>query len=142
LKKIAPPRYVVQSLRSRGSEPDRGLFVAAEFEEMPQPHGLNRRLGQVHALGGVVVQGVLLRIEVPLAGRVELLEDVLDEPVLAVHAHLAVVLPPADVPELAAGVLAGDPVVKVAPEGAVHGVQEPTGRVRPGLDPLRADAVG
>ena len=54
----------------------------------------------------------------------------------------AVVLPAADVGQVALGVLAGDEIVHVAPEGAVHGVHEAAGGVRPARGTGGAERVG
>ena len=101
---------------------------------------------EFHVRGGIEIERAGLGVEEPFAGRIQFLEDVLDEAELAVGPALAVVLPAAFVGQVALGVLAGDAIVHAAPECGVHGVDEAAGRVRPargtgGAEGIRGCAV-
>ena len=123
-------------------EPHGALLAAAELEEAAEARRLDPCLGQVQALRRHEEEDALRAVEVPLAGRVELLEDVLDEADALVHAHLSIILPAAFELELALLVDAGDAVMEAAPLVGVQGVDEPAGGVGPPLDALGADGVG
>ena len=78
----------------------------------------------------------------PLAGSVELLEDVFHHAMIFVHPHLAVVLPAAFIGHLALGVLSGDEIVVATPSRSVHGVDIAARRIRPVRGAFLRESVG
>ena len=120
---------------------DGRLLVASELDQVRQTRGFDDGLVQLQRIRRIEGQHVLRRVVIPLAGRVEFLEHVLDEAVFVVHAHLPIVLPAAFVDDVAVGRLPGDAVMVTAPMGSVHGMDVAADRVAPARGPLRAEGV-
>ena len=133
---------VAKSQTLERDEADRPPRRASEFDEMAEadhfdvcPRGIGpRRRIEVESPRPGVVE--------PLPGGIELLEDVLDHAIPGVHAHAAVVLPAALIGHAAARVLAGDPVMVVAPFMHMHRVDESAAGVGPAGGALGAEGVG
>ena len=117
------PGGVAEGQPLEGDEANRGLPGAAELDEVSQSHRFDGRRGQVDVGRGVIVEGVGLGVEEPLAGSVQLLEDVLDEAELPVHGRGPIVLPAALEGDRSVVLLARDDEVQTAPfvAGAWHG---------------------
>jgi len=116
--------------------------AALKLDQVPQADHFHRRPAEIHVCRRVEVQRRCLCVVKPFAGGVEFLEDVLDEAVLRVHAHLAVILPAALVRDFVFLVLAGDAVVVAAPVRTVHGMDEPADGIGPPRGPLGTERVG
>ena len=78
----------------------------------------------------------------PLAGRVELLEDVFHHARALVHARRPVVLPAALVSHLVFVVLAGDPIVIAAPRRGMHRMDVSAGGIGPPGRAFGRESVG
>src|SRR5205085_12418345 len=106
-----------------------------------EPDGFHSRGLQIEPRRGIKVERRSLLVEIPFTRRVEFLEDVLDEAILIVHAHAAVVLPAALIGDVAVCVLARDHVVEIAPHIAMHRVYVPAAWILPPGGALFAERI-
>ncbi len=91
------------------------LLIATEFDQVFPPHDLDLCLTEVAVCGRVEIQIVLVAIEVPFTGGIELFENIFHEAVARMRSHLAVVLPAADQFQFAICGLAFDYPMHIAP---------------------------
>ena len=99
----------------QGHKTHGGFLFALKFHKRAKPRGLDHRRPEIQPAGGIEIKRVGFPVEKPFARRVELLKNILHEPVFFMDHPIAVVLPPPLLGNLAVGVLAGDQPGEAAP---------------------------